>query len=32
VFLKDHMEVKESVKLYFLPPNKERVNGFGFLV
>jgi hypothetical protein len=26
-FLKDHMEVKESMKLYFLHPGKELVNG-----
>ncbi|KAK1631024.1 hypothetical protein QYE76_005339 [Lolium multiflorum] len=30
-FLKDHMEVKDSVKLYFLPPGKELVNGLVFL-
>jgi hypothetical protein len=30
-FLKDHMEVKDLVKLYFLPPGKELVNGLVFL-
>jgi hypothetical protein len=30
-FLKDHMEFKESMKLYFLHPGKELVNGLVFL-
>jgi hypothetical protein len=30
-FLKDHMEVKDSVKLYFLLPGKDLVNGLVFL-
>ncbi|KAM0919912.1 hypothetical protein ACQ4PT_007900 [Festuca glaucescens] len=30
-FLKGHMEVKDSVKLYFLPPGKELANGLVFL-
>ncbi|KAM0909534.1 hypothetical protein ACQ4PT_014766 [Festuca glaucescens] len=30
-FLKGHMEVKDSVKLYFLPPGKELVDGLVFL-
>jgi hypothetical protein len=30
-FLKDHMEVKESMKLYFLHPGTELVNGLVFL-
>ena len=30
-FLKDHIQVKESMKLYFLIPGQEMINGLVFL-